>query len=301
MAEETAPLAVALDGVTKKFGKITVLNEISWQVPCGHIVGLLGLNGSGKTTLLRLLMGIIRPSTGSAQVAQRNLLTNSPAIRQVVGYVAERTNLPGAFTASRMERVGMQGFPQWDPALYDASLQRFHIPRTKPVYLMNQGQRTLTALAFALAHHAEILLLDEPTNGLDPLVRRDFLANLIEESYDQGRTVILSSHRLEEVAHIAEDVAIIHHGQIVAAGAMETLLHNDHLVSLRVDSLSGGLSALPGARQVSGDGNQATVYGHDFDEAAVREALTEWGVTEWTHHEVTLDQLFYERVGDYVD
>ncbi len=297
MAEETASMAVDFESVTKNFGETTVLNEISWQVPRGHIVGLLGLNGSGKTTLLRLLMGIIRPNSGSARVAQRNLLTDASIIRHVVGYVAERNNLPGAFTPARLERVGMQAFPQWDPALYDASLQRFDISRTKPVYLMSQGQRTLTALAFALAHHAEILLLDEPTNGLDPLVRRAFLANLIEESYDQGRTVILSSHRLEEVAHIAEDVAIIHHGQIVAAGAMETLLHNDHLVSLRVDTLSGDLSTLPGARQVSRDGNQATVYVHDFDESAVRETLAGWGVT---HHEVTLDQLFYERVGDYV-
>ena len=165
---------------------------------------------------------------------------------------------------------------------------------------MSQGQRTLTALAFALAHHAEILLLDEPTNGLDPLVRREFLTNLIEESYDQGRTVVLSSHRLEEITHVAQDVAILHSGTFVAWGPIEHLLQQDHIVSLRVRHGLADLSALPGARHVSISDNQATVYVRNFNEEQIRDTLNEWGVTQWTHHEASLEQLFRERVGDHV-
>ncbi|PSR26214.1 MAG: hypothetical protein C7B46_20145 [Sulfobacillus benefaciens] len=293
---------IELKDVSKRFGNTPVLRNISWHVPQGHIMGLLGLNGSGKTTLLRLLMGIVRPSDGTATVAHRDLSTQSPGIRAVVGYVAEHSTIPRAFTADRLERVGQRVFPLWDAVQYEASLQRFHIAPNKPMYVMSQGQRTLTALAFALAHHAEILLLDEPTNGLDPLIRREFLANLIEEAYDQHRTVILSSHRLEEVSYVAQDVAVLHGGTLVVAGALDDLLQQDHMVTLRMGSAVGDLETLPGAGTILRTGPQATLYIHHFDRYAqdIADRLRQWQVTEWTHHPVSLEQLFQERVGDHV-
>jgi ABC-2 type transport system ATP-binding protein len=293
---------IELKSVTKRFGSTTVLSNISWNVPQGHIVGLLGLNGSGKTTLLRLLMGIVRPSDGTVAVAHRDLSTQSPAIRAVVGYVAEHSNIPRAFTPDRLERVGRRVFPLWDGGQYEASLQRFHIARNKPIYVMSQGQRTLTAVAFALAHHAEILLLDEPTNGLDPLIRREFLANLIEEAYDQHRTVILSSHHLEEISYVAQDVAVLHGGKVVATGALDDLLQQDHLVTLRTKSGVGDLNTLPGVGTIFRTDQQVTMYIHHFDTYAqeIADRLRQWHVTEWTHHPVSLEQLFQERVGDHV-
>ena len=167
------------------------------------------------------------------------------------------------------------------------------------MYVMSQGQRTLTALAFALAHHAEILLLDEPTNGLDPLIRREFLANLIEEAYDQHRTVILSSHRLEEISYVAQDVAVLHSGAIVVAGALDDLLQQDHVVTLRMGSAVADLDTLPGAGTILRADPQATIYIHHFDIHAqeIVNRLRQWQVTEWTHHPVSLEQLFEERVG----
>ncbi len=293
--------AVHLEGIQKQFGAVPVLRNVSWSVPQGQITGLLGLNGSGKTTLLRVLMGIVRPTSGCGWVRDRDLLTDAPAIRERIGYVAERNNMPGAFTADRLERVGRAVFPTWDARAYDVALSRFHILRDKRVYRMSQGQRMLTALAFALAHHAEVLLLDEPTNGLDPLVRRDFLTNLIEGSYDQGRTVIVSSHRLEEVADIAQDIAVLHQGTLVEVGTLEDLLERDQIVSLRVGSEMVDLDHLPGATRVVRSQQQASVYVRGFDEQKIRDSLAQQGVTDWTHHAVSLEQLFQDRVSAHVE
>lgn len=301
MAQDGQDAAVRLESIGKAFGRVTVLRDISWTIPRGHITGLLGLNGAGKTTLLRVLMGIVRPTHGRGWVLARDLRSDAALIRGRVGYVAERNNIPAAFTADRLERLGRAVFPIWDPAAYDQALKRFKIPRDKRIYLMSQGQRTLTALAFALAHGAEVLLLDEPTNGLDPLVRREFLTQLIEGAYDQGRTVVVSSHRLEEIRDIAEDIAILHQGALAVVGPLTDLLERDQIVSLRIEGEVQHLPGLPGARRVSRSNRQVSVYVRDFDEQKIRDSLARWAVAEWTHQAVSLEQLFEDRVSSDVE
>ncbi len=296
MTTRGTALAVRLDSVNKAFGRHQVLRDISWTVPKGHIVGLLGLNGAGKTSLLRILLGLASPSHGTVEIDGTLLTDNTPELRERVGYVPERPVIPSAFTANRLEAVGRRAFPSWDANQYSAALDRFRIPRSKPMYVMSQGQRTLTALAFALAHHADLLLLDEPTNGLDPVIRREFLSNLIEESYDEGRTVIVSSHRLEEVQHIAQDIAVLHHGEMVADGALDDLLLHDRILSWRQDTASDDVSDLPGARRAHWTDKQAAVYVRNFDETAIQAAMEARGISHWTVRDVSLDEFFEERV-----
>lgn len=296
MTKDGTALAVRLDSVAKEFGRCQVLKNISWTVPKGHIVGLLGLNGAGKTTLLRILLGLARPSAGMVTIDGSPLTVGTPELRERVGYVPERPVIPGAFTANRLESVGRNAFPTWDASQYGAALDRFHIPRSKPLYVMSQGQRTMIALAFALAHHADLLLLDEPTNGLDPLIRRDFLANLIEESYDEGRTVIVSSHRLDEVEHIAQDIALLHHGELVAAGSLDDLLMPDRMLTWRQDTVCEDVADLPGARRVRWADKQAAVYVRGFKEDPIREAMEKRGIRHWTVRDVSLEEFFEERV-----
>ncbi len=296
MTTRGTALAVRLDSVNKAFGRHQVLRDISWTVPKGYIVGLLGLNGAGKTSLLRILLGLASPSHGTVEIDGTLLTDNTPELRERVGYVPERPVIPSAFTANRLEAVGRRAFPSWDANQYSAALDRFRIPRSKPMYVMSQGQRTLTALAFALAHHADLLLLDEPTNGLDPVIRREFLSNLIEESYDEGRTVIVSSHRLEEVQHIAQDIAVLHHGEMVADGALDDLLLHDRILSWRQDTASDDVSDLPGARRAHWTDKQAAVYVRNFDETAIQAAMEARGISHWTVRDVSLDEFFEERV-----
>lgn len=293
--------AVRLQSIGKEYDGVSILKDISWAVPVGHIVGLLGLNGAGKTTLLRLLMGIVRPSEGSGWIGDHDIVADSPAMRQRVGYIAERSTIPASFTANRLERIGRSVFSSWDSGEFDRVLKRFSVPRDKRVYLMSQGQRVLVALAFALAHQAELLLLDEPTNGLDPLVRREFLIQLIEGAYDNGRTVIMSSHRIEEIRDVAQDVAILHKGRLVTVGSLETLLEEDHLVTLRHHEEVLDLARLPGAHRIVCSEQQATVYVRGFDETKVRAWLEYRRIVDWTHYPVSLEQLFEDRVADHVE
>ncbi len=296
MTMDRTAFAVRLDSVTKEFGRCQVLKNISWTVPKGQIVGLLGLNGAGKTTLMRILLGLASPSAGHVAIDGAPLSAGTPALRERVGYVPERPVIPGAFTPNRLESVGRHAFSAWDADQYHAALERFHIPRSKPLYVMSQGQRTMTALAFALAHHADLLLLDEPTNGLDPLIRREFLTNLIEESYDAGRTVIVASHRLDEIEHIAQDIAVLHRGALVAAGPLEELLMQDRILTWRQDAACGDVADLPGAHRVRWVDKQAAVYVRGFAEGPIREAMERRGISHWTVRGVSLEEFFEERV-----
>lgn len=299
MVEPVVPPIIDLEHVTKRFRQTTVLRDISWQVSPGHIVGVLGRNGAGKTTLLRLVMGIVHPTQGQARMMGRNLLNNGPAIRQHVGFVAERSPIPVNFTPNRVEQLGRRVFSQWDRESYDAALRRFDIPRDKPGYLMSHGQRTMTGLAFALAHHADMLLFDKPINGLDPLVRRDFLSHLIKTSYDHGRTVLIASHRLEEIAQVAQDVVILDQGRLVASGAMEDLLDHDHIVSFRIGPDVKDVMTLPGARTVLDSYPHVSVYVENFQEDLIQTVLDQWRVKDWVHRPVSLEQFFEARVGSH--
>jgi ABC-2 type transport system ATP-binding protein len=206
-------VAIRLEHVAKRFGSVDVLRDLSWEVLQGHIVGLLGLNGAGKTTLLRLLLGMLRRSEGSAMVAGVVLDGPSADVRQRVGYVPERSHIPGNFTPDRLEAVGRETFSAWDAEHYDGVLQHFRIGRNKPMFLMSQGQRILTSLAFSLAHHAEILLLDEPTNGLDPDGAASLLAMMAEPS---DVTIVMASHRVDEVAEVCDFVWEMKDGRLSA-------------------------------------------------------------------------------------
>ena len=124
---------------------------------------------------------------------------------------------------------------------------------------------------------------------------------LIEGAYDQGQTIILSSHRLEEVADMAQHIAILHQGRLVEAGPLADLLERDQLVTLRVSNQVSDLAGIPGASGVDQHAQQATIYVRGFDQRKVADALAVRGVTEWTHHAVSLEQLFTDRVTAHVE
>jgi ABC-2 type transport system ATP-binding protein len=209
-------MAVRLRGVGKRYRYFS-LAGVDLEVARGRSLGVVGQNGAGKSTLLRIVMGLVRADGGSVEVLGLAMPAAERAIKSAVGFVSEDMALyRGATLRTHMDLV-RSFYPEWDEAHAAALLDRFELKAEQKTGGMSRGQQVKAMLLLALARRPELLVLDEPTAGLDPLVRLDVLREL-SAARDDGRTVIFSSHRGDDVAGLADDVVFIHAGRVVGRG-----------------------------------------------------------------------------------
>lgn len=210
------------EGLTKRYGARVGVSGLSLRVPSGVIYGFLGPNGSGKTTTIRLLLGLLRPSAGSATVLGKDAWRESPQIKQSVGYIPGDLRLYGWMTAkSALHIFGqVRGMPLATKGL--ALAERFGLDATVRVHRMSRGMRQKLGLILALAHEPELLILDEPTTALDPPMQQA-LYDVLRERVAEGATVFFSSHTLSEVESLCERVALLRNGELIADETMERL------------------------------------------------------------------------------
>jgi ABC-2 type transport system ATP-binding protein len=208
--------AVRLRGVSKRYRHFS-LEGVDLEVARGRALGVVGQNGAGKSTLLRIVMGLVRTDAGAVEVLGRAMPAEERAIKRDIGFVSEDMALyRGATLRWHMDLV-RSFYPGWDEGHAAALLERFELNPAQKTGGMSRGQQVKAMLLLALARRPELLVLDEPTAGLDPLVRLDVLRELASARGD-GRTVIFSSHRGDDVAGLADDVAFIHAGRLVGRG-----------------------------------------------------------------------------------
>lgn len=215
--------AVSVRHLRKKFGSQLVLDDVSFEAPAGQTVALLGRNGAGKTTMIRTLLGLIPADQGELTVAGCDPAKDPQELRRRVGYLAEDQAMYGWMTAAELCRFLAPFYPTWDAGLADRYLERFDIPRHTSIDRMSKGQTVKLGLAVALAHSPSLAILDDPALGLDPISRKEFNRNLVEHLQAEGRTVIYSSHLLDEVESVADQVAILDRGRIVRQGPADVL------------------------------------------------------------------------------
>jgi len=224
--------AIACTRVTKRFGALLAVSNLSLSVAPGEVVGFLGPNGAGKTTTIRMLLGFLNPTSGSCAVLGADL-RRDPGLRRRIGY------LPGDF---RMD-PGMTGKDlfTWfgrirggvNRARVAELVQRLHLDSSRPFAALSKGNRQKIGIVQAFQHDPEVLILDEPTTGLDPLIQREFL-DLIREAAGRGAAILFSSHVLPEVERAASRVAIIRAGELVTASTVDDLLDRTrHRLELR--------------------------------------------------------------------
>ncbi len=227
----TAP-AIATDGLTKRFGRLTAVSELSLEVRPGEVVGFLGPNGAGKTTTIRLLLGFLRPSSGSASILG-DLPSGDSHLRRRIGY------LPGDFRIDPA-MTGDELF-SWFGALRGGVnrrrvgelVRRLDLDPSRPFGQLSKGNRQKIGLVQAFQHDPDVLILDEPSTGLDPLIQREFL-ELVREAAERDVAVLFSSHVLPEVERVAARIAIIRAGHLVAMATVDELLDRArHRLELR--------------------------------------------------------------------
>lgn len=228
-AEATASPSSVISavGVTKSWGTHQVFSDLTAQVPRG-VTGLLGSNGSGKTTLLGMLLGLHHPDSGELRILGEDPANAGPELRQHIGYSPEHHDLPNDVAAQDLVRhiAQIHGLPRREATTRSSDalwLVGLGEERARPVGTMSTGQRQRVKLAQAIAHGPSIILLDEPTDGLDPVQRDDMLELIRRIGTEFEIDVVLSSHLLEEVERIADNVVIVADGTVRAAGPISEL------------------------------------------------------------------------------
>jgi len=233
--------AISVTGLTRKYWDQIVLDDVSFTVPGGTITGLLGRNGAGKTTLLRILAGHEFPSSGLVRVLGGAPTENEAVLRRLV-FVREDQAYPD-IKAGQALRAASWFFPNWDSALASSLLDSFGVRANKAVKRLSRGQRSALGITIGLAARAEVTLFDEPYAGLDAVARQVFYDRLLADFAEFPRTVLLSTHLIDEAAALFEGVIVIDRGRVVLDAPADVLRGAATRVSgpcLAVDALAGG-------------------------------------------------------------
>jgi beta-exotoxin I transport system ATP-binding protein len=293
----TAALETSL--LSKSYGATRALVELDLRVEPGQVFGFLGPNGAGKTTTIRMLLGLQRPTSGAARVLGLDAQADGVEIHHRVGYLPGELALYPRLSGRQHLDWFARARGEPDLSLADELCERFAVVLDRPARELSKGNRQKLGLVLAFMHRPELLILDEPTSGLDPLMQDEF-ERLVRETVSEGKTVFLSSHELDEVQRLADRVAIIRSGRLVAADRVERLRQS---TPLRVEArfrrpvdpeLFGHLK---GVSVTSRDGDRLTLQ-IAGPLAPVLTAIAAHDPIELLSRHADLDELFLELYRD---
>ena len=287
---------IAIAGLTRRFGSKVALDNVSLAVPRGVVFGLVGANGAGKTTLIKHVLGLLEAQSGSVRVFGRDPVADPVGVLSRIGYLSEENDLPGWMRVDELIRYTRAFYPGWDDAYAEELRQAFALDTTARVKNLSKGQKARAGLLVALAYRPELLVLDEPSSGLDPIVRRDILGAIIRTIADEGRTVLFSSHLLEEVERVSDHVTMIHQGKIAISAALDAIKETHRCLTLRFAESQPQPPTFAGILAWEGSGHEWTAVcrGRLGD---LHDAATQWGARIVQERVPSLDEIFVAQVG----
>ena len=286
--------AITTQGLTKRYGADDGVHGLDLTVPRGSTFGLLGPNGAGKSTTLKMLMGLIAPDEGHAEVLGVSPPFGDVPLRARIGYVPERHCMYRWMTVSEIVRFVSAFYPTWNASFCDALLRQYGLDLGKKVEQLSHGMQTKLALTLALAHEPELLLLDEPTTGLDPIVREEFLEGILHPLVAESeRTVIFSSHIMSDIETVADTIAIVNRGRLLTCRSRDDLANGIK----RIVTAGADIPPFPVIHSEPQSDSTALIV-DEFDSAR----YAAWsGATTATVHDMTLEDTFKAFVkGDRV-
>jgi len=211
---------IEISELTRRFGAKAALDSVSLSLPRGGVYGLVGANGAGKTTLIKHVLGLLRAEKGSVRVFGLDPVADPVGVLSRIGYLSEENDLPGWMRVDELLRYSRAFYPRWHDGYANELRRAFALDPAAKIKTLSKGQKARAGLIVALAHRPELLVLDEPSSGLDPIVRRDIVGAVIRTIADEGRTVLFSSHLLDEVEEVADHVTMINAGRIVLSAPL---------------------------------------------------------------------------------
>lgn len=248
--------AIEVNDVTKVYSDFT-LDHISFTVPSGTIMGLVGENGAGKSTTIKLIMDAVKPDSGSVSVfGMSNQAKDFTRLKQEIGVVLDEAYFPQVLNANDLNSILKDTYTNWDQPLFEGYLQKFHLPMDKMIKEYSRGMKMKLAIAAALSHHPRLLILDEATSGLDPMVRDEILDVFNDFTREEEHSILLSSHIISDLEKICDYITFLHKGKLVLCEEKDVLLEKYAVVKLAGDDLE----ALPEEAVIR---KKKTSYGYD--------------------------------------
>jgi ABC-2 type transport system ATP-binding protein len=284
---------VVTEGLTKFYGRHRGLDGLDLEVRAGEIFGFLGPNGAGKTTTMRILLDLIRPTAGRAEVLGLDPRAGSLEIRRRCGYLPGELAVAGRQTARELLTFLGNLHGGADAARIQALADRLQLDLGRRVHGLSRGNQQKVGLVQAFMHDPELLILDEPTSGLDPLMRQEFLA-MVREARDAGQTVLMSSHVLSEVQHVADRVGFIRDGRMVTVETVEGLRERavrDVEIRFAEPVPADRFADLPGVRGMHVDGAVLRCTTDGKADALIKAAAA-FTVLSFTSAEPDLEEVF---------
>lgn len=231
--------------LTRRYGRTEAVHDLTLAVPQGSVFALLGPNGAGKTTTIKVLMNLLRPSAGHAQVLGTDSCHLGVRQRQQIGYVSENQELPVWMTVRQFLDYCRPWYPRWDRDLEQTLLQKFELPEDRKLKHLSRGMLMKASLLSSLAYRPKLLVLDEPFSGLDPVVRDEFIQGVLEVSLMGEWTVFVSSHDIQEVEMLCDWTAVLMDGRLQLAERVEDLQARFRRVEVVSDGAAVRMEALP--------------------------------------------------------
>jgi len=288
--------AVKIQRLTKRFGRSTAVDEVGLSIRPGTTLGLLGPNGAGKSTTLRMLMGMLRPTSGSVHIFGQNIATEAAEIKQRVGFVPDTNYAYRWMTVARVIRFCRPMYHHWNDDRCTELLDVFQLPAGKKIGSLSNGMLAKLSLVLALSHEPDLLVLDEPLSGLDPIARDDFIDGVMQGICSGTQTILFSSHQLDEVNKLADEVAIMNHGRILIHRPLDEMLSG--FKRIRAVLQDGRLPAVtpPGTIRQQVNRREWTLTVQDVDDTLLEQIRSANPVDHIDVTDVSLDELFRDFI-----
>jgi ABC-2 type transport system ATP-binding protein len=287
---------VEVTNLSRSFADKQALEGVSFRATAGQVYGLVGSNGAGKTTLLKHLLGLLRAATGTVRVFGLDPVRDPVGALSRIGYLSEERELPEWMTIDELMRYTQAFHPNWDAAYARELIETFALDPSKKVKDLSKGMRAQAGLIAAVAHRPELLILDEPSSGLDAVVRRDILDAVVRAVADDGRTVIFSSHLLDEVERMSDHVTLMHQGRVALSGVLDDVRREYHRSRVHFVEHFDQPPVLDTALLMEGGGRTWSVV-HSGSPEQFRRAVLARGGEIVESRDATLEEIFLARAG----
>jgi len=289
---------VEIKNLSKKFGKLTALNNINLTINKGEVFGYIGPNGAGKTTTIRVLLGILKATEGSAKVFGLDAWKDAVDIHRRIAYVPGDVNLWPNLTGGEVIDLFVNLRGTHDKALREKLIKDFDLDPTKKCRTYSKGNRQKVALVAAFASDVDLYILEEPTSGLDPLMEQIFQSYVLDVK-SKGKGVFLSSHIMSEVERLCDRVGIIREGELVQVGTLDELRHlTRYAMTVTTERPIDGLDKLPGVHNIHEELHGLCFHVDVEKMGSVINHLNGFGIKKLDSSPPTLEELFmqhYER------